>query len=116
MTGPSGRAAATSTWRELAVDTLSPKRHLCCPFCGGRSCRCRACGLRFSFGSAVTCASALHAERPEPLHCRCGARVGAAGLESRERSAPPSNAPPPPRELIERLRAQTGVAAAKQVN
>jgi hypothetical protein len=114
MAGTSGRAAAVATWRELAVDTLSPKRHLCCPFCGGRSCRCRACGLRFSFGSALTCASALHSERPEPLHCRCGARVGAAGLESRETRVPRCKAPPPPRELIEHLRAQTGVAASKR--
>jgi len=116
VSGTSGRVAAVTTWRELAVDTLSPKQHLCCPFCGGRSCRCRTCGMRFPFGSALACASALHGERPEPLHCRCGARVGANGLESRDTSAARCDAPPPPSGMIERLRALTGVGAVKRHN
>jgi hypothetical protein len=60
--------------------------------------------MRFSFGSASTCASAVHGERREPLHCRCAARVSQFGLESGERTS--LYDVPPPLVLIERLRAR----------
>jgi hypothetical protein len=88
----------------FGIKPVNRKRHLCCPFCGGRSCRCRTCGVPFSFGSALMCASGVHGERREPLHCRCGARVGRFGLESGDKRTALCDVSPPLR-LIERLRA-----------
>jgi len=60
--------------------------------------------MRFSFGSALKCASGIHGERREPLHCRCGARVSQFGLESGDKHTALHDTSPP-LGLIERWRA-----------